>query len=172
MQDNESQADDANSAENTATTTTLPPSPEIPERFKRDSVEVVLGSREDAVIDTDNVEREWIQVTEEDSETGEETVELYWFDMSEVSWERKTEILDQNLNADERTEEVNLDLIGYYRDMMEEVIVDMSVEGSLPTFLKGMNADLGNQLQNRVPQPDTMMEDVDEGKSAESSEDE
>lgn len=172
MQDNESQADDANSAENTATTTTSPPSPEIPERFKRDSVEVVLGSREDAVIDTDNVEREWIPVTEEDPETGEETMELYWFDMSEVSWERKTEILDQNLNADERTEEVNLDLIGYYRDMMEEVIVDMSVEGSLPTFLKGMNADLGNQLQNRVPQPDTMMEDVDEGKSAESSEDE
>lgn len=133
---------------------------DIPDYLLDDDEEVTLGSREDALIDENNVEREWFKVDDK----------VYWFDMKEVSWERKSEILEENLTTDTRTGDVDLDLKGYYRDMMLEVIVDKSVEGSLPVFLKGMKPELGDQLQEAVPQPGTVMDDDTEGNSEPPSE--
>lgn len=127
---------------------------EIPERFRGEDGDVQMGGREDALIDEDDLERKWFRVDEK----------VYWFDFREISWERKTELLDDALKTDSRTGEVELDLKGFYRDMMEEVIVDMSVEGtSIPIFLKGMKPELGDKLQDAVPQPGSMLDEDEEG---------
>lgn len=124
---------------------------EIPEHLQGEGVQ--LGSRDDALINENNVERYWYKVDDK----------VFWFDMKEVSWEKKSDILDDNLVTDSRTGEVDLDLKGYYRDMMEEVIVDKSVEGGLATFLKGMSPELGDKLQQDVPQPGAVMDEEVEG---------
>jgi hypothetical protein len=129
---------------------------EIPERFQDE--EVQLGSRENALISDDSTTREWIRVENE-----EENDDLYWFDMKEISWERKTDILDESLQTNKRTGEIELDLKDFYRNMMEEVIVDMSVDAPVPVFLKGMRPEVGDQLQDRVPQPGTVMDEMEEG---------
>lgn len=126
---------------------------EIPDHLLDDDEEVEMGGRDDAVIDSSESERNWYKVDGK----------VYWFDIKEVSWEKKTDILDDNLQTDSRTGEIELDLKGYYRDMMEEVIVDKSVEGGLATFLKGMKPELGDQLQEDVPQPGTVMDEAEEG---------
>lgn len=128
---------------------------DIPEHLVGEDEEVSLGSREDALIDESEVERKWFKVDDK----------VYWFDMKEVSWERKTEVLDNNLETHERTGEIELDLVSYYRDMMEEVITEMSVSGSVPLFLKGMKPELGDKLQEEVPQPGTVMDEQEEGNS-------
>lgn len=132
---------------------------DIPERFKN-SGDVQLGTRDTALISEENTEREWVRVEAEDED---EPDDLYWFDVKEISWEKKTDILDDSLNTDSRTGEIELDLKDFYRSMMEEVIVDMSVEGALPVFLKGMRPEVGDQLQDLVPQPGTVMDEMDEG---------
>lgn len=129
---------------------------EIPERFQDEDVQ--LGSRTDALIDEDQTSREWVRVENDDRED-----DLYWFDIKEISWEKKTDILDQSLQTDNRTGDVELELKDFYRNMMEEVIVDLSVEGSVPVFLKGMRPEVGDQLQDLVPQPGTVMDEMDEG---------
>lgn len=126
---------------------------DIPEYLLDEDGEVELGSRDDVVIDDSETEREWFKVDGK----------LYWFDMKEVSWEKKTTILEDNLNTNSRTGEIDLDLKGFYRDMMETVIVDMSVDGPLGVFLKGMKPELGDKLQDAVPQPGTVMDEADEG---------
>lgn len=128
---------------------------EIPEHLLGDDEEIEYGSREDALINEDDVEREWFKVDGK----------VYWFDFGEISWEKKTTILEDNLTTDSRTGEIDLDLKGYYRDMMEETIVDMSVDGPLGVFLKGMKPELGDQLQDAVPQPGTVLDDEEEGNS-------
>lgn len=126
---------------------------EVPEHLVNEDNEVDMGSRQDALIDEDKVEREWFKANNK----------VYWFELKEVTWERKTQILEDNLTTDSRTGDIDLDLKGYYRDMMEEVIVDMSVEGPIGIFLKGMKPELGDQLQDAVPQPGTVMDEEEEG---------
>lgn len=126
---------------------------DIPEHLLNEDGEVEMGGREDALIDEEDTERKWFKVDGK----------VYWFDFKEVSWERKTQVLEDNLTTDSRTGEIDLDLKGYYRDMMEEVIVDKSVEGPLGIFLKGMKPELGDQLQDAVPQPGTVMDEEEEG---------
>jgi hypothetical protein len=130
---------------------------DIPEEFQDDDVR--LGGREDALIDEKNTEREWVRVDNGEGEPDD----LYWFDIKEISWERKTDILDESLQTDSRSGEIELDLKDFYRNMMEEVIADMSVDGPLAVFLKGMRPEVGDQLQEIVPQPGTVMDEVDEG---------
>lgn len=126
---------------------------EIPDHLIDEDGEVQFGTLEDALIDERNVEREWVKVNER----------VYWFDMKEISWEKKTEILDEALEVDQTTEEVELNIKKYYRKMLETMIEDMSVDESVPIFLKGMTPEVGNRLQNLVPEPNSMMEEVDEG---------
>lgn len=127
---------------------------DVPERFLDEDGDVQMGGREDALIDEEDIERKWFKVDGK----------VYWFDFKEISWEKKTQLLDDSLKTDSRTGEVELDLKGFYRNMMEEVIVDMSVEGtSLPIFLKGMKPELGDKLQDAVPQPGSMLDDDEEG---------
>lgn len=126
---------------------------DIPEHLLGEDGEVELGSRNDVVIDDTDTEREWFKVDGK----------VYWFDLKEVSWEKKTTILEDNLTTNSRTGEIDLDLKGFYRDMMETVIDDMSVEGPLGVFLKGMKPELGDKLQDTVPQPGTVMDEADEG---------
>lgn len=126
---------------------------DIPEHLVEDDENVEFGTREDAVIDPDDTERHWYKVDGK----------VYWFDIGEVSWEKKTNILDDNLETDSRTGDIDLNLKGFYRDMMEEVIQDFSIDGNLPIFLKGMNPELGDKLQDDVPQPGTVMDEADEG---------
>jgi len=126
---------------------------DIPEHLRTDDEELQMGGRDDALINEDDVEREWFKVDGK----------AYWFDFKDVSWEKKTQILDDSLQTNSRTGEVELDLKHYYRSMMEEVIVAMSVEGSVPVFLKGMKPELGDKLQDAVPQPGTVMDDDEEG---------
>lgn len=127
---------------------------DVPERFLDEDGDVQMGGREDALIDEEDIERKWFKVDGK----------VYWFDFKEISWEKKTQLLDDSLKTNSRTGEVELDLKGFYRNMMEEVIVDMSVEGtSLPIFLKGMKPELGDKLQDAVPQPGSMLDDDEEG---------
>lgn len=127
---------------------------EVPERFRDEDGDVQMGGREDALIDEEELERKWFKVDGK----------VYWFDFKEISWEKKTQLLDDSLKTDSRTGEVELDLKGFYRNMMEEVIVDMSVEGtSIPIFLKGMKPELGDKLQDAVPQPGSMLDEDEEG---------
>ena len=130
---------------------------DIPEEY--DGLE--LGTRDDVLV-SDDTEREYVEFNDK----------LYWFDFQEITWERKTDILDDNLEVNERTGEMDLDLRGYYRDAMEEVIVDSSIDGGIAIFLKGMKADFGQKLQEleQVPDPGAAMEDADEGKSEQQSE--
>lgn len=128
---------------------------DIPEHLLDEDGDVQMGGRSDALIDEDDTERQWFKVDGK----------VYWFDFKDVSWERKTQILENNLTTDSRTGEIDLDLKGYYRDMMEEVIVDKSVEGPIGIFLKGMKPELGDQLQDAVPQPGTVMDEDEEGNS-------
>lgn len=127
---------------------------EVPERFRDEDGDVQMGGREDALIDEEDIERKWFKVDGK----------VYWFDFKEISWEKKTQLLDDSLKTNSRTGEVELDLKGFYRNMMEEVIVDMSVEGtSIPIFLKGMKPELGDKLQDAVPQPGSMLDEDEEG---------
>lgn len=130
---------------------------EIPERFQDDDVQ--FGDRSSALIDESATDRTWIKVENE----GDESDDIYWFDLKQISWERKTDILDNNLETDERSGEVELDLKGFYREMMETVIDDMSVDGGVAVFLKGMRPEIGDQLQQEVPQPGTVMDEMEEG---------
>lgn len=136
-------------------------STEIPEhiREKADG-DVELADRENALVDTSETTREWITVTE-DGETL-----AYWFDIKQVSWEEKTDVLDDHIAAEE-SGDVELDMKGYYRTMMERTIADMSVDGGLATFLKGMRPEVGDKLQQLMPDPGTVMDEVDEGNSDE-----
>lgn len=131
---------------------------DIPERIREKyGDDIKMGGREDVLIDADATEREWIEYDGK----------IYWFDLKEISWERKTEILDDALEADQRTGDVDLNLKGYYRDMMEEVIADASIDGSIPIFLKGMNPEFGDRLQDLMPDPGTVMDEDEEGNSEE-----
>ena len=133
---------------------------EIPDRFKNEDEEVRLGTRDDALIDETQTERHWFSVPSEDE--GEADT-VYWVDIKQISWEMKTDILDNALQTDSRSGEIELDLKGFYRSMMEETIDDISVEGPLGIFLKGMSPEVGDQLQEIVPDPGTVMDEVDEG---------
>lgn len=132
---------------------------DIPEEYQG----LELGGRNDVLV-TEDTQREYLEHDEK----------LYWFDFSEMTWEQKTDILDDNLDVNQDTGDMDLDLKGYYRDVMEEVIVNASVDGSIPIFLKGMKADFGQKLQqlDSVPDPGAVMDEVEEGKSEPQSEDE
>lgn len=132
---------------------------EIPERFQTEDGEVRMGDRNTALINEDNTTREWFKVSGEDGEPDD----VYWVDIKEISWEKKTDVLDDSLVTDSRSGEIELDLKGYYRNMMETTIDDISVEGSLSVFLKGMSPEVGDKLQDIVPDPGTVMDEVDEG---------
>jgi hypothetical protein len=131
----------------------------IPEEYQ----DLDLGGREDVLV-SESVEREYI----------EHNGKLFWFDFTEMTWDQKTDIIDANLDVDQNSGEMDLNMKGYYRDVMEEVIVDSSIDGSITTMLRGMGASFGQKLQalDAVPQPGAVMEDVEEGKSEQQSEDE
>jgi hypothetical protein len=134
-------------------------STEIPERFRDGDSEVRMGNRETALINESDTTREWFKIPGDDGEPDD----VYWFDIKDISWEKKTDVLDDSLKTDSRTGEIELDLKDYYRNMMETVIADMSVDGGLAIFLKGMSPEVGDQLQEIVPDPGTVMDEVDEG---------
>lgn len=133
---------------------------EVPERFKDEDGNVRMGTRDDALIDENKTERHWFSVPSDDED---EPDSVYWVDIKQISWEKKTDVLDDSLKTDSRSGEIELDLKGFYRSMMEETIADISVEGPLSIFLKGMSPEVGDQLQEIVPDPGTVMDEVDEG---------
>lgn len=119
---------------------------EIPEEYQ----DLELGTREDALADSSNTERVYIEADDK----------LYWFDLKEMSWEKQGKLVDKNLSVDDRSGDMDLDLQGYYRDVMEYKIEDMSVDGSVSIFLKGMGPELGGKLSSKMPDPG--MGDVEE----------
>lgn len=130
---------------------------EIPEWLAGEDDDLSLGTREDAMVNTSQTEREWVKTSDG---------KVYWFDVKEISWEKKNQILDNNLDMDEQSGEVDLDLTGFYRDMMRTVIVDASVGSeSIAVFLKGVKPELGDKLQQIVPQPGAVLDDDTEGNS-------
>lgn len=130
---------------------------DIPEEY----ADLELGTRDDVLV-SDDTEREWFEHDEK----------AYWFEFGELTWEQKTDLLDDNLDVDQQSGDMDLDLRGYYRDVMEEVIVDSSIDGKIAIFLKGMKADFGQKLQasEHVPDPGAVMDEVEEGKSEQQSE--
>jgi len=111
------------------------------------------GSRKNVLIDDTQTERHFFMVDGE----------RYWFDVREPSWNKRNEIIDDSLTIGQDATE--LDVAKYYRDMLEHMIVDMSVEGGTSTFLAGVKPELGSKLEQIAPSPTGELTDEEQGNS-------
>lgn len=96
----------------------------------------------------------------------------YWFDLKELSWKRRNQLISQNIEVTEEGSELKMD--AYYMDALEEKIVDMSVEGgeNVRLFLAGVGPELGDKLEAEAPAPMREMTEAEEGNSDGQSEEE
>lgn len=121
--------------------------------------EVDEGTRQDATVNSEP-EREYIRAGDKG----------YWFDVIEPSWKKRNEIISNNVNVSESGMDLSID--GYYLDILEYMIEDSSVAAeNIRTFLIGVNAQLGDQLEDLAPDPGESIAEEQEGNSVLSSED-
>lgn len=117
------------------------------------------GTRQDATVSSEP-EREYIRAGGKG----------YWFDVIEPSWKKRNEIISDNINVTESGMDLSID--GYYLDILEYMIDDSNVAAeNIRTFLVGVNAELGDQLENLAPDPGESIAEEQEGNSVLSSED-
>lgn len=103
------------------------------------------GTREDALV-SDEAERVYLRAPNQDGE-----MRRYWFDVKQLTWKGKNQYVSEALKIGEETTELRIDK--YYKDVLEAMIQDSSVEGSLSIFLAGVSPELGQKLQDIAPQP-------------------
>jgi hypothetical protein len=123
------------------------------------------GTRDDAMV-SDETERVYIRAENPDGE-----LKRYWFDVKELTWKGKNKVVSDALKIREEQTELRIDQ--YYKDTLETMIQDTSVEGvtgeqGLTIFLAGMNPGLGDKLQEGVaPNPGKALSDQEEKNSDE-----
>lgn len=113
---------------------------ELPEEYS----DYDMGTMEDAMVSDDDIERKYL--------VDEANEKVWWFDLKEVSWAKKNSILSDSV--EQQGGEGKLQADAYYRDMMKAMTVEWSGEsGLLGTFLTGLRAELGEQLEQWIPEP-------------------
>lgn len=117
------------------------------------------GSREDALV-SDEAERVYIRARNSEGE-----MKRYWFDVKQLTWKGKNKYVSDALKIGEETTELRIDQ--YYRDVLEAMIEDSSVEGSMSIFLAGVSPELGSRLQELAPKPGKALTDQEEKNSDE-----
>jgi hypothetical protein len=116
------------------------------------------GTRQDATVNSEP-EREYIRADGKG----------YWFDVIEPSWKKRNEIISDNINVTESGMDLSID--GYYLDILEYMIEDSNVAAeNIRTFLIGVNAQLGDKLEDLAPDPGESLTEEEEGNSVLSSE--
>lgn len=122
------------------------------------------GTRDDAMV-SDETERVYIRAQNNDGETVK-----YWFDVKQLSWKGKNKYVSESLKIGEESTELHID--AYYKNVLEAIIADTSVEGvdgesGLSIFLAGMSPELGTKLQEVAPNPGKALSDQEEKNSDE-----
>jgi len=122
------------------------------------------GAREDAMV-SDDIERVYIRAENPDGE-----VKRYWFDVKQLTWKGKNQYVSRALKIGEEETELHIDQ--YYKNVLEAMIHDTSIEGvggesGLTIFLAGMSSDLGDKLQKVAPKPGKAVSDQEEKNSDE-----
>lgn len=117
------------------------------------------GSREDALV-SDEPERVYIRAANSE---GEE--KRYWFDVKDLTWKGKNKYVSDALKIGEERTELRID--EYYKSVLEAMIEDSSVDGSLSIFLSGVSPELGTKLQDLAPRPGDALEDQERKNSDE-----
>lgn len=122
------------------------------------------GTREDAQV-SDEVTRHYIRATNSDGE-----MVKYWFDVEDLTWKAKSKFVSDALKIGETATELRIDQ--YYKDVLEAIIVDTSIEGvsrekGLSIFLAGMSPELGDELMDLAPEPGKALSDQEEKNSSE-----
>ena len=89
-----------------------------------------------------------------------------WFDLRNPSWNKKKEVLSDCIEAD-ASGSGSLELDRYYREMLEFMIADSSVDmENTATTIRGLSNHVGNQLEEEVPRPSARgIDEEEEGKS-------
>lgn len=108
------------------------------------------GTREDALV-SDEAERVYLRA---ENSTGEE--KRYWFDVKDLTWKGKNKYVSESLKIGEEKTELRID--EYYKNVLEAMIQDSSVDGSLSIFLAGVTPELGQKLQELAPKPGDALE--------------
>ena len=115
------------------------------------------GTREDALVD-DSPERHYVR----------HDGKRYWFDLTEPTWQKKSNVLDDALRIKRNSRE--LDTTQYYRDMADYMVEDASVSvENFNTFLAGAKAGLVEKLLEPVPDPGGATTEDEEGNSEQPS---
>lgn len=122
------------------------------------------GSRDDAMV-SDEAERVYIR-----AENPEGEMVRYWFDVKQLTWKGKNKYVSEALKIGEESTELHID--SYYKNCLEAMIVDTSVDGvdgdsGLSIFLAGMSPQLGTKLQEVAPNPGKALTDQEEKNSDE-----
>lgn len=124
--------------------------------------ETEKAERDDLMVQ-DDTRREYIKIErpEWDGPKGA------WFDLRDPSWNKSKEVLSDSIDAS-ADGGAEMDLAAYYRNMLEYMIVDSSADvgNNMHVFLRGVNTETGQRLEEFVPEPgaDALTED-EEGKS-------
>lgn len=120
--------------------------------------EVDEGTREDATVSSEP-DREYIR----------HDGKGYWFDLVQPTWKKRNEIISNNLELTQAGMDLSID--GYYIDILEYMIEDSNVAAeNIRTFLVGVNAGLGDKLEDLAPDPGESLAEEQEGNSVLSSE--
>lgn len=122
------------------------------------------GTREDALV-TDETTRHYLKAPDHEGD-----MKRYWFDVKQLTWKGKNQYVSEALKIGEDKTELRIDK--YYRDVLEAMIVDTSVDGvsgekGLSIFLAGVTPELGQQLQDLAPKPGKALTDQEEKNSDE-----
>lgn len=133
----------------------------LPDKFK--SGEYRMGTARGSVVDKERTELVTIEGTEENPETGEEEPVLYWFEMREITWQKKNRIFKDNVEQVGGQGQLQIDT--YYREVAEAMITSWFGEDdmSLTQWLTGVGADVGEKLEPHLPDPVNQLEEAEEG---------
>lgn len=117
------------------------------------------GTREDALV-SDEAERVFIRAPNNEGE-----MKRYWFDVKQLTWKGKNQHVSESLKIGEEATELRID--EYYRNVLDAMIEDSSVDGSMSIFLAGVSPKLGSKLQDLAPKPGKALSDQEEKNSDE-----
>jgi len=104
--------------------------------------------------------------------TDHENERYWWFNLKPVTWVKKNQILSDCIEVREGGQG-SLNVAEYYRQMMLAKTLQWSGgDQPLGTFLTGLRADLGEQVENWLPDPGAIEEgtEAEEGNSERGSE--